>query len=83
MTPLRAGRLVPHHRILERTGLAPFESVKTNAMKQARDQYLSEYRIRYLKQLSSAPIELPDGAVEAMARRYFGDDLELSPDFLE
>ena len=64
-------------------GLAPFESVKANAMKQARDQYLSEYRIRYLKQLSSAPIELPDGAVEAMARRHFGDDLELSPDFLE
>jgi len=25
VTPLRAGRLVPHHRILERTGLAPFE----------------------------------------------------------
>jgi Na+-translocating ferredoxin:NAD+ oxidoreductase RnfC subunit len=25
VTPLRAGRLVPHHRILERTGLAHFE----------------------------------------------------------
>ena len=25
VTPLRAGRLVPHHRVLERTGLAPFE----------------------------------------------------------
>jgi len=25
VTPLRAGRLVPHHRILERTGLKPFE----------------------------------------------------------
>jgi len=25
VTPLRSGRLIPHHRILERTGLAPFE----------------------------------------------------------
>jgi hypothetical protein len=25
VTPLRSGRLVPHHRILERTGLAPYE----------------------------------------------------------
>jgi len=64
-------------------GVAPFENVKANAIKQAREQYLSQYRIKYLKQLSSAPIELPDGAVEAMARRYFGDDLELSPDFLK
>lgn len=64
-------------------GVVPFENVKANAIKQAREQYLSQYRINYLKQLSSAPIELPDGAVEAMARRYFGDDLELSPDFLK
>ena len=64
-------------------GVAPFENVKANGIKQAREQYLSRYRINYLQQLSSAPIKLPDGAVEAMARRYFGDDLELSPDFLK
>ena len=64
-------------------GLTPFESVKAQSVKQAREKYLSEYRIRYLRQLSSAQIELPDGAVEAMVKRYFGENLELAPDYAE
>ena len=64
-------------------GLTPFESVKAQSIKQAREKYLSEYRIRYIRQLSSGTIELPDGAVEAMVTRYFGEDLELSPDYAE
>jgi hypothetical protein len=42
-----------------------------------------DYRSRYLRNLLSGPIELPDGAVDAMARRHFGEDLELMPDFQE
>jgi len=63
--------------------LMPFEDVKARAIEQAKVKYQAEYRIRYLKELSSTPIELPDGAVEAMAKRHFGDDFELAPDFEE
>ena len=61
----------------------PFEEVKAQAMTRAREKHLEAYRSRYLKQLLSDPIELPDGAVEAMAKRYFGEDLELWPVFEE
>lgn len=63
--------------------LMPFEDVKARAIEQAKVKYQAEYRIRYLKELSSSPIELPDGAVESMAKRHFGDDFELAPDFEE
>ena len=53
------------------------------AANQAKQNYLTEYRVRYLRELLSGPIELPEGAVDAMARRYFGEDLELMPDFQE
>ena len=61
----------------------PFEEVKADAMTRAREKHLEAYRTRYLKKLVSDPIELPEGAVEAMAKRYFGEDFELSPVFEE
>ena len=63
--------------------LMPFEDVKARAIEQAKMKYQAEYRNRYLKELSSTPIELPEGAVEAMAKRHFGDDFELAPVFEE
>ena len=61
----------------------PFEDIKAQAMRQVREQYLKDYSTRYLKKTLSDPIELPDGAVEEMAKRYFGENLELAPDFSE
>jgi peptidyl-prolyl cis-trans isomerase C len=60
-----------------------FEDVKALAMEQAREKYLEDYRTRYLRILVSEPIVLPDGATEEMAKRYFGENLELAPDFSE
>jgi peptidyl-prolyl cis-trans isomerase C len=60
-----------------------FEDVKADVMTRAREQYLAKYRSRYLKKLLAEPIEMPDGAVDAMARRYFGEDLEMAPDLLQ
>jgi len=60
-----------------------FEEVKADAMTRARNKYLAGYRSRYLKNLLSEPIEMPEGAVEAMARRFFGDNLEMAPDLLQ
>jgi peptidyl-prolyl cis-trans isomerase C len=61
----------------------PFEEIKAIAMEQAREKYLDDYRTRYLRKLLSQPMVLPDGATEEMAKRYFGEDLELAPDFSE
>lgn len=63
--------------------IPPFEDVKAVAMQKAREKYLEDYRTRYLRQLLSKPIVLPEGAVEAMAKRYFGENLELAPQFNE
>jgi len=61
----------------------PFDEVKAVAMEQARENYLGEYRTRYLRKTLSSPIVLPQAAVEEMAKRYFGENLELAPDFNE
>ncbi len=61
----------------------PFEDVKAEAMTQAREKYLESYRSRYIRKLVADPIELQEGAVELMAKRYFGEDLELAPDYKE
>ncbi len=61
----------------------PFEEVKAGLMEQQRNQYLSDYRSRYVRQLVSEPIVLPDGAVEVMVKRHFGENLELAPVYQE
>lgn len=61
--------------------LRPFEDVREAAVTQAREAHLAQYRKNYLLQQLDAPIEIPEGAVEAMVKRYFGDNLELAPGF--
>lgn len=63
--------------------IPPFEEIKAQAMEQVRENYLNDYRSRYLKKLMNDPVVLPDGAVEKMAKRYFGEDLEGAPVFNE
>jgi len=58
----------------------PFEEIKELAIEQTRKNYLSQYRKDYLRKTLAEPIVLPDGAAEEMAKRYFGEDLELAPD---
>jgi peptidyl-prolyl cis-trans isomerase C len=65
------------------TKVKPFEEVREEAVVKAKQKHLADYRARYLKKLLSGPIELPDGAVDAMARRHFGENLELMPEFKE
>ena len=69
---LRLNRRIPPEAV-------PFDQVKSQLMAQAEQRHLAEYRKRYIRDLTSDPIEHPEGAVEAMARRYFGDNLERSP----
>jgi peptidyl-prolyl cis-trans isomerase C len=62
-------------------GLKPFDSVKAPLIMEARGQQVQAFRTNYLKRLAEVPIEIPDGAIEAMAKRHFGENLERAPDF--
>lgn len=72
-------------RLNARSGntLPDFDVVKDQAVVAARKRYYENYQKMYLRKLASNPIVIPDGAVDIMARRHFGDDLELAPDFVE
>jgi peptidyl-prolyl cis-trans isomerase C len=59
----------------------PFDTIREDAIEKARQKHLSQYRANYLRNLLSEPIKLEDGAVEAMVKRYFGENLELAPVF--
>ena len=63
--------------------IPPFGAVKKQAMQQAQAEYLEEYRVKYIRQLLAENIVLQDGAAEDLAKRYFGENLELAPDFSE
>lgn len=56
-----------------------FDRIKEQAMDMAKKQYVAEYRIRYIKSQIAEPIEVSEGAVETMAKRYFGENFELAP----
>jgi peptidyl-prolyl cis-trans isomerase C len=60
-----------------------FEEVADQAIDRARVEYLEAYRARYLQTLLQDPIVIPDGAVEIMAKRHFGEDLEGAPDLAQ
>jgi len=63
--------------------LPDYDAVKDQAVTEARRKYYENYQQAYLRKLLSEPIVIPDGAVDIMARRHFGDDLELAPDYVE
>lgn len=65
------------------SALVPFEQVKDPLVKQAEKKYISDYRLQYIIGLNSDPIEIPEGAVETMLKRYFGEDLENAPLYQE
>jgi peptidyl-prolyl cis-trans isomerase C len=61
--------------------LLPFEQVREKAIEQVRKEHVAQYRSNYLRKVLGVPIELPEGAVDAMVKRYFGENLELAPEF--
>ena len=63
--------------------LPDYDEVKAQAVATAKQNYYQNYQKMYLRNLLSDPIVIPDGAVEIMAKRHFGENLELAPDFVE
>ena len=60
-----------------------YESVKAKAVAQAKMKYREGYLNRYLRTALDQPVVIHKEAVEAMARRHFGDNLEKAPVFPE
>jgi len=63
--------------------IPPYEQVKDSAELEMKQKHISAYQKQYLQRLLLDPIEFPEGSVEVMARRYFGEDLEHAPIFSE
>ena len=58
-----------------------FERVKPRLVERAKADHKKMYRDNYMSQLLSEPLQFPEGSLEIMIRRYFGEDLELAPDY--
>jgi peptidyl-prolyl cis-trans isomerase C len=63
--------------------LLPFEAVQEQATEQAAREYRENYKRLYLRRLLQDPIIIPEGAVEIMAKRHFGENLELAPEYTD
>lgn len=61
----------------------PFEKVKPTLMAEVATEHADNIKRSYLMKLSEQPIELPDGAVEKMVKRHFGENLEKAPPFYD
>jgi peptidyl-prolyl cis-trans isomerase C len=61
----------------------PYDMVKEQLVEQQRQAYLAEYRKRYIIDQTDETIDVREDAVEAMLKRYFGEDLENAPVFEE
>ena len=59
----------------------PYETVKQQLIEGVERKYRADYRSRYIVDVTTGQIELPEGAVEAMLKRHFGENLENAPTF--
>lgn len=64
-------------------GIPPYEAVREEAIEIQKAEYQQRYLRKYLSQLFSAPAIFPEGSVEVMAKRHFGENLELAPVYSE
>jgi len=63
--------------------LIPFDEIKDQVEAKMKAKHIDSYRKAFMQKLLLEPIVIPEGAVEVMARRYFGEDLEEAPIFTE
>jgi peptidyl-prolyl cis-trans isomerase C len=61
----------------------PFEEVQSDIVEKMKAKYLADFRVNYVQKLLLNPVVFPDGAIEIMAKRHFGENLEDAPIFSE
>lgn len=59
--------------------LQDYDEVKKRAVAEARQRHIDNYRENYLRRVQADTIVIPDESVEIMAKRHFGENLELAP----
>jgi parvulin-like peptidyl-prolyl isomerase len=64
-------------------GVPPFEEVKAFAIEKQKREYQQAYLRRYLSKLFTTPVVFPEGSIEIMAKRHFGENLEKAPVYTE
>jgi parvulin-like peptidyl-prolyl isomerase len=64
-------------------GIPPFEAVRQEAIDKQVKRYEERYLRQYLSKLFKDPVVFPEGSVEIMAKRHFGENLEKAPVFKE
>jgi|GEM_PF-891199 len=62
-------------------GIPPFEDVREEAIARQKQEYQQIYMRKYLSQLFREPAVFPEGSMEIMAKRHFGENLEKAPDY--
>lgn len=61
--------------------MLPFDSVKARIMRREQANHEMEIRGRYIAELTEGAVDVPEGAIEIMLKRWFGEDLEHAPDY--
>lgn len=57
----------------------PYEEVRERLVRAAMKEHRARYRDTTIAKLVEDPVEFPDGALEAMLKRQFGENLERAP----
>jgi parvulin-like peptidyl-prolyl isomerase len=63
--------------------LSPFEEVQDDIVEKMKAKHLADFRVSYMQKLLHSAVVFPDGSVEIMAKRHFGENLEGAPIFSE
>ena len=63
--------------------LSPFEKVQDAIVENMKAKYVADFRVSYMQKVLQSPVVFPDGSIEIMAKRYFGENLEEAPIFTE
>ena len=58
-----------------------FEEVREQAVADMKEKHQADYQQRYIQALLAEGIVLPEGSVQVMLKRHFGENLEDAPQF--
>ncbi len=64
-------------------GVPKFEDVREQAIARQKQELQEDYLRKYLSQLFNEPAVFPEGSIEIMAKRHFGENLEKAPIYSE
>jgi len=64
-------------------GIPEFDDIREMAIQRQKVKFQQAFQRKYLGKLFSEPAVFPEGSIEIMAKRYFGENLEKAPIYSE